>query len=112
MAECIFCNIANKEQEADIVRETEDFVAFQDINPEAPTHLLIIPREHIESINDVTEEHIDLLGRLILTAKQIADTVGVADYGYKLRFHVGRGGGQVVDHLHLHMISDQPMHEE
>ncbi len=104
---CLFCQIAKKEKPASIVYEDEQFVCFKDINPKAATHLLIIPKRHIESVNHLLPEHARLAGELLLTAKKIARQIGVADYGYKLTFHVGRGGGQIIDHLHLHLLSDK-----
>ncbi len=104
---CLFCKIAKKEQPAEFVYEDKNFVCFKDINPKAATHLLIIPREHIESINHLLPKHSKLAGDLLLTAQKIAKKIGVADFGYKLTFHVGRGGGQIIDHLHLHLLSDK-----
>jgi histidine triad (HIT) family protein len=102
MSDCIFCKIAKKEQKASIIFENDNFVAFKDINPKAPIHYLLIPKTHIESINSLEDQ--DLAGQLLLTAKKIAAKLEIKDSGYKLIFNVGRGGGQEVDHLHLHIL--------
>lgn len=102
--ECIFCAIANKAQSADVLWEGEQFIAFKDIHPKAPVHVLLIPRKHIESVNHIEDGDSALIGELILAAQKIARTAGVSETGYKLVFNVGRGGGQVIDHLHLHIL--------
>lgn len=101
--ECIFCQIANKEKSGEIVYEDEKFVAFKDINPKARVHLLIVPRKHIESIDHVEIQDKELMGELLLTAQKIARDQKLD--GYKLQFNVGRKGGQLIDHLHLHLLS-------
>jgi histidine triad (HIT) family protein len=101
--DCLFCQIANKEKQSAIVYEDEKFVAFKDIRPKASVHLLIVPRKHIESIDQVGSEDKELMGELILTAQKIAR--GQKLEGYKLQFNVGRKGGQLIDHLHLHLLS-------
>jgi len=101
--DCIFCKIINKQEPADIIYEDEQFISFKDINPDAPVHLLIVPKQHISSVNDLKPEHIQLIGKLILTANKIAEQENISN-GYKLRFNVGRKGGQLVDHLHLHLL--------
>lgn len=105
MAEdCIFCKIANKEFNTDFVLETENMVVFKDINPKAPVHLLIVPKEHIRSINDIKKENRDLVADMIFTAKQAANLMSVNESGYKLQFNVEKGGGQEVFHIHLHLL--------
>jgi len=104
MSDCIFCKIINKEIPADIFYEDQDLIVFKDINPKAPIHYLIVTKQHIESINHLEKENISLIGGMFLTAKKIADKLGLKDKGYKLVFNVGRGGGQIVDHLHLHIL--------
>ncbi len=101
--DCIFCKIINKEQPADIIYEDEKFVVFKDIKPSAPIHLLIVPKFHIASVNDLNKKHKNLISDLILLAKRMAKEQGIED-GYKLSFNVGRKGGQLVDHLHLHLL--------
>ncbi|MFC1630077.1 HIT domain-containing protein [Patescibacteria group bacterium] len=108
--ECLFCNIVSKESLSDIVLETEDQIVFKDIYPKAPIHLLILPKKHIESIKDMTEEDIQLVGNLILTAKNIAKEQNMK--GYKLVFNIGREGGQMIDHIHLHLLSGWKTKEE
>lgn len=100
-ADCIFCKIINKELLADIVFENEKTLAFYDINPKAKIHILIIPKQHIESINSENSENI--AKDLILTAKDIIKRDSIA--GCKLVFNVGREGGQIVDHLHAHLLA-------
>lgn len=101
---CIFCNIANKTLDAKIVYEDDAFIAFYDTSPKAPVHILIIPKKHIESVNHLDSEDAPLIGELFLRAKKVAGDMGVTSSGYKLSFNVGRGGGQLVDHLHLHLM--------
>lgn len=100
---CIFCNIINKKQPADIVYEDEKFVVLKDIKPVAPVHLLLVFKIHIASVNDLKEKHGELISDLFLLAKKVAKKQGISD-GYKLLFNVGRKGGQLVDHLHLHLL--------
>ena len=98
----IFCKIAKGEIPSDTVYEDEEVKVFKDIHPKAPVHLLVIPKNHIESIAHLEENHRDIIAKLIFTAKRVAGDVGLK--GYKLAFSVGREGGQEVDHLHLHII--------
>lgn len=109
--ECLFCKIANKGVPTDIVYEDDEVIAFKDIYPLAPIHVLIIPKKHIESIIDVKKEDTELMGRLILTAKNIADSFKLSKDGYKLLFRVGSHGGQVVEHIHLHLIGGARLSE-
>jgi histidine triad (HIT) family protein len=102
--DCIFCKIANKEINTDFVLETENMVVFKDINPKAPVHLLIVPKEHIRSINDIKSENKDLIAEMIFTAKQAANIMSINESGYKLLFNVEKGGGQEVFHIHLHLM--------
>ena len=101
--DCIFCDIINKEVPSDIVWEDKNFIVFKDINPAAPIHLLIVPKEHIASVNDLEKKHREFIGDLFLLAKKTAQEKGISD-GYKLAFNTGRKGGQLVDHLHLHLM--------
>ncbi len=102
--DCIFCKIIKGERPAEIIYKDENFVVFKDINPKAPIHALIVPKKHIVSINHFKEADKELMGNLFLIAKKAAGMVGVKDSGYKLVFNVGRGGGQLIDHLHLHLL--------
>lgn len=100
---CIFCRIAAGEVPAQVVHGDEQAVAFRDINPQAPVHVLVIPREHIPSLAEVGEEHAGLLGHLLLLASRVAREEGLSG-GYRLVVNSGRDGGQTVDHLHLHLL--------
>ena len=100
--ECLFCKIVNKEIPADFIYEDELVAAFSDIRPSAPVHYLIVPREHIQSIIHLQENHQEIISKLIFSAKNIAEKFGLK--GYKLVFNVGREGGQIIDHLHLHLL--------
>ena len=102
--ECIFCRIIAGEVPSDIVYQDEDFLAFRDISPQAPTHLLIIPKIHITSLDELTEEQQELSGRLIIIAENLAKKEGIAKRGYRLVINCGSDGGQAVPHLHLHLI--------
>jgi histidine triad (HIT) family protein len=105
MAErCIFCRIVAGEMPGDIVYQDEDFLAFRDISPQAPTHLLIIPKTHIISLARLTEEQQELAGRLVILAKKLAEKEGIAERGYRLVINCGSEGRQLVPHLHLHLI--------
>jgi histidine triad (HIT) family protein len=101
---CIFCKIIKGEQKADIVYQDELLVVFKDIRPHAPVHLLIVPRRHIRSINDLKEEDQEIVFRMIVKAKEMAEKHSISDSGYRLLFNVERGGGQVIFHLHLHLL--------
>jgi histidine triad (HIT) family protein len=103
-ADCLFCKIAKGETATEFLYETRDLVVFKDIHPHAPVHLLIVPRKHIRSINDLAEDDRHLLSELILTAKKMAREENIHETGYKIFFNVERGGGQVIFHLHLHLI--------
>ncbi len=102
--DCIFCKIIKGEVPADFVYQDNDVVAFKDINPQAPVHILVVPREHIASVNSLTETNADLIAKVILTGKKVAEKLNIAQTGYKLLFNVERGGGQVIFHLHLHLL--------
>ncbi|MDQ7774158.1 MAG: histidine triad nucleotide-binding protein [Elusimicrobiales bacterium] len=103
MPDCIFCKIAAGEAKARIVLEDEDLVAFLDLNPQAPTHVLIVPRKHIPSLSDAEPGDAAMLGRLQLAAGKIAAQLGVGD-GFRLVVNNGRKAGQAVDHLHYHLL--------
>jgi len=110
MAEqCIFCRIVAGEVPSDIVYQDEDFLAFRDISPQAPTHVLIIPKTHITSLAQLTEEQQELAGRLIIIAKKLAEKEGIAKRGYRLVINCGPEGGQLVPHLHLHLIGGRKL---
>jgi len=102
--DCLFCRIAAGTIPATIVHQDEDVVAFRDIAPRAPTHILLIPRRHIPSAADLVEVDGPLLGRLFAVAADLARSEGIADAGFRIVTNVGRWGGQTVDHLHLHLM--------
>jgi histidine triad (HIT) family protein len=102
--DCVFCQIIAGRRKADIVFQDETLLVFKDTNPRAPVHLLIVPRKHIRSINEVTEVDEPLMAALITGAKGVAKTVGIDRSGYRLVFNVERGAGQVVFHVHLHLM--------
>lgn len=104
MENCLFCDIISKKIPTTIVYEDDDVLAFKDIHPIAPVHILIVPKKHIASINNTSETDKELLGKIILTAKEIAAKVGISENGYKLLFRVGTHGGQEVQHIHLHLV--------
>ncbi len=101
---CIFCKIINKEASADILYQDDKIMAFKDIVPVAPVHLLIIPKKHISSVNYLESEDKELIGQLFLTAQKIAKEQGISGSGYRLVINVGQDAGQTVEHLHLHLI--------
>ena len=107
--ECIFCKIAAGEIPADIVFQDEDFVAFNDINPQAPVHMLLIPRRHIASISDVQPEDAALIGRMMITAARVAEKQGLGMTGYRLAFNFGVDANLVVLHLHLHIVGGRKL---
>ncbi|MEA2060175.1 MAG: histidine triad nucleotide-binding protein [Thermodesulfobacteriota bacterium] len=104
--DCIFCKIVNREIPSEFIFEDDDFVVFRDIKPHAPVHILIVPRKHIRSINDITEDDRDIMSKFFFLAKKIAEQEGIARSGYKLLFNVEKGGDQFVFHLHLHLLGD------
>ena len=106
---CIFCRIAAGEIDSDIIYEDDRVVAFRDLNPQAPVHVLIIPREHIASLDATSAMDADLLGHCALVAAELARTERIAESGYRLLLNVGRDGGQSVDHLHLHLLGGRRM---
>jgi histidine triad (HIT) family protein len=107
--DCLFCKIVAGEVPSDRVLEDEALVAFRDIAPRAPTHILLVPREHIPSVREVTKADGELLAHLFVTAQRIATEEGIAEPGYRLVANVGRWGGQSVDHLHLHLLGGRAM---
>lgn len=102
MGDCIFCKIVKKEIPSNFLHEDGQVLAFKDIRPSAPVHILVVPKDHIQSIAYLEGNHRDVLSALIYTAKDLAEKQGLK--GYKLVFNVGREGGQVIDHLHLHLL--------
>lgn len=109
MSDCLFCRIAAGEVPATRVHEDETVIAFRDINPQAPTHILVIPREHIGSAANLTPAQDALWGQLLQVAQRLAASEGIDATGYRIVTNVGRGGGQTVGHLHLHLLGGRPM---
>lgn len=105
----IFSKIINKEIDADIVYEDDLVIAFKDINPQAPTHILIVPRKEIPTVNDATADDEATLGRMMTVAAKIADEQGIADDGYRLMVNCNEHGGQEVFHLHMHLLGGKPL---
>jgi histidine triad (HIT) family protein len=108
-SDCLFCRIINKEVKSTIVHEDEQAVAFEDINPQAPTHVLIVPRKHFSGLNDAAPEDAALLGHLQLVAAKLARQRGIAESGYRTVLNTGRGAGQSVFHIHLHLLGGRGM---
>jgi len=106
---CIFCGIAQGEVPARTVLETDDVVAFHDLDPKAPTHVLVIPRRHVASIDAMADGDEELIGKLFAAAKEVARQAGIAADGYRLVTNVGRNAGQSVDHLHVHVLGGRRM---
>lgn len=106
---CLFCKIAKGEIPATVVFEDDDIMAFRDIRPQAPTHLLVIPKRHIATINDTADTDAQLLGNMVLRAKKLAECEGFSDIGYRLVFNINSGGGQEVYHIHLHLLGGRQM---
>lgn len=106
---CIFCQIAKGEIPAQIVYKDEDLVAFKDINPQSPVHILIIPRRHIANLTELDEADTELAGKMILLAGKLAREMDIAESGYRLVINSGREGGQVVNHLHLHLLGGRQL---
>lgn len=111
-ADCIFCKIIDKKIDAKIVFESKEIIAFHDIHPLAPVHVLFIPKKHIASINDLQQSDSKLIGDMVIAAKDIAKELGIAEGGYKLLWRTGKNGGQEVDHAHLHLIGGAALHED
>ena len=109
MTDCLFCKIIAGDIKAAIVHQDDDFVAIKDINPQAPVHVLIMTREHIESVAGLTPEHADLLVEIVQMAQWIAAAEGVAESGYRLVANTGGDGGQTVSHLHVHLLGGRQM---
>ena len=109
MSDDLFLKIIDREIPADIVYETDDLLAFRDIAPKAPTHILIIPKTHIRTVNDIEPEHAELVGKMFLVAAELADQEGIAEDGYRLVVNCNRHGGQVVFHLHMHLLGGEKL---
>lgn len=102
--DCIFCKIIEKELPSKIRYEDEEIVAIDDINPHAPIHILVIPKKHISDLIEATKEDIPLLGKMVYVARELAKDIGISERGYRLIVNTGRDGGQLIKHLHLHLL--------
>ncbi len=109
MNECLFCNMVSGAIPCDKVYENEYVLAFRDIDPKAPTHILIIPKKHIKTLNEINKNDQDLLGELLLTAKKIAKDEGIDTSGYRTVFNCNSDGGQTVFHIHMHLLGGRQM---
>jgi len=106
-ADCIFCKIARGELQSELLYEDEDIIVFKDINPRAKVHLLLVPREHIPSLNRLEEKHSSLLGKMFLIAQKMAEKEGIKESGYRLVVNCGPDSGQEVNHLHFHLLGGE-----
>lgn len=109
---CIFCQIVSGEVPSDILYQDEEVVAFPDINPKSPTHLLIVPKKHIPSLVELTSEDIPLVGHMVEVARQLAEKKGISRRGYRLVVNTGPEGGQAVPHLHMHLLGGRALMED
>ena len=107
--DCIFCQIVAGEIPADTLYQDEEVIAFRDINPVAPVHLLIIPKKHIPSLAYLSEAESSLIGDMVITANQLAKREGISESGYRLAINCGKQGGQLVPHLHLHLLGGRTL---
>ena len=107
--DCLFCRIASGQLPADLVHEGERLVAFRDISPQAPVHVLVIPRAHIPSLGAAESHHGELLGEIMMLARELAHREGIAEAGFRAVLNTGVDGGQSVDHLHLHLLGGRAL---
>ncbi|MDI6812444.1 MAG: histidine triad nucleotide-binding protein [Desulfitobacteriaceae bacterium] len=112
MSDCLFCKIAQKEIPSEIIYEDELIVAFKDINPVAPVHILLIPKKHLISVNNIMEEDEAVIGRIFSVAKELAHQFGIAESGYRVVTNTGTDGGQVIGHLHFHILGGKALRSE
>lgn len=109
MNDCLFCRIIAGKLPSDRVLETQDLVAFRDIDPKAPVHVLVVPRRHVATLNDLVPEDAELIGKLVLAAREIAQRENIAAPGYRVVMNCNAGAGQTVFHIHLHLLGGRPM---
>jgi len=110
--ECLFCRIIANEIPSEVIYQDEDFLAFRDIEPQAPTHLIIVPKTHIPSLAELTEQQRGLIGRLIILAQKLAEKEAIAQRGFRLAINSGPEGGQVIPHLHFHLIGGRKLSDQ
>lgn len=109
MTDCLFCKVRDGEIPSETVYENDDILAFKDVNPQAPTHILIVPRKHISSVNDLEDEDAEIMGKMLLAAQDIASFEGVAAGGYRLVVNCNADAGQTVFHIHMHLLGGRNM---
>jgi len=109
MTDCLFCKMVSGEIKPDVVYEDDDVLAFRDVNPQAPMHVLIIPKAHISTANDLDEDNVDVIGQMYLAARKIANDEGVSEAGYRMVMNCNAGAGQSVFHIHLHVLGGRQM---
>ena len=109
MSDCIFCKIVKKEIPSQFIYEDDDVVAFKDLHPKAPTHILLIPKKHIEKLSDMKTEDISLGGKLLLAVSKVAEKEGIKENGFRVVVNNGKYAGQEVFHLHFHILGGKPM---
>ncbi len=106
---CLFCNIVEKKIPADVVHDDEHTLAFRDIRPVAPTHVLVIPKKHVAAIHDLEPADAETIGRVLVAARRVADQLGLADAGYRLVVNDGEAAGQTVHHIHVHLLGGRAL---
>ena len=106
---CIFCKIIEKKIDSDIIFEDDDLIVIKDIRPKARVHLLVMPKKHIKNYNEVQVEDTELLGKLMFTAKKMAKKMGIDESGYKIVINTNKEGGQIIYHLHIHVLGGEPL---
>lgn len=109
MADCLFCKMADGVIKPNVVLETEDVLAFRDINPQAPTHVLVIPKRHISTLNDLKGSDTELVGKMFLAARTVAQQDGITESGYRTVMNCNRDAGQSVFHIHLHVLGGRAL---
>ena len=110
--DCIFCQIVAGKIPSELLYQDEEVIAFRDINPQAPTHLLIIPRKHILSLAQISETDLSLIGQMVTVANRLAKEAGILEAGYRLVINCGEGGGQLVPHLHMHLLGGKRLSDK
>jgi len=109
MSDCLFCKFVSGDIKPNVVYQDDDVLAFRDVNPQAPTHILVIPKRHIATLNDLRPGDAGLMGKLYLVAQKIAEDVGIAEAGYRTLINCNAEAGQTVFHIHLHLLGGRPM---
>ena len=110
MTDCLFCRMVKGEIKPDVVYEDDEVLAFRDLNPQAPMHVLVIPKLHLATLNDLDDSHAALMGKLFLAARRVAEDAGLAERGYRTVINCNAEAGQSVYHIHLHVLAGRAMH--